>query len=103
MLSTNIIAMYLNDIYGRNYDIGLLDYLTDKFTSTLNEYDKYPYYLTATHKCHPNYGKYLADNNVPNDVMDSILDLIPDSKKMIFNKEFIQDLYKENFLKCLRK
>ena len=97
MLSTNVIAMYLNDIFGKHYNISLLDDLSGEYIHPLNNYDKYPYYLTAIHKCHPNYGKYLADRNISYDAINNILGLIPSENRMVFSENLIEHLYKENF------
>lgn len=98
MLSTNVIAIYLNDTFGKNYNIAILDEISKRYIDCLNEYDHYPYYLTALCKCHPNYGRFLSEKNVPYDSMKVLLNQIPDNEKMLYNVQLINNIYKENFL-----
>ena len=57
-----------------------------------------PYYLAATNHCHPNYAKYLVDKQtVPVEVINSLLKSIPKAKKANFDKDFIRQLYLDNF------
>ena len=98
MLSTNIIAIYLNDTYGASYNVSVLDKISELYINKLSDYDYYPYYLTALNHCHPNYGRFLSEKNIPYDMMKNLLGKIPDAEKMLFNENLINCLYKENFL-----
>ena len=98
MLSTNVFAKYLNENYGKNYNLEMLDNLSETYIKNLNTYDKYPYYLSGKAKCHPNYAKYLSDQKLSYRDIERLLNEIPAKNKAYFSEEVINDIIKRNFL-----
>ncbi|MCR5265420.1 MAG: hypothetical protein K6E29_02365 [Cyanobacteria bacterium RUI128] len=101
MLSTNIIADYLNKNYNKKYNIEMLNNIATKHISQYLNYNKKPYFLTAKHKCHPNYGKYLSETKCPIQRFEQFLEQIPNEYKAYYNKEIIKEICtndKKNFL-----
>ena len=103
-LCTELITQYLNDNYNGSYDIVPILKIVDEqinpiFTKTPWGYSV-PYYLAATNHCHPNYAKYLVDRQtVPVEVINELLQAIPDKKKAGYDKNLIKQIYLDNFSK----
>lgn len=100
---SELIAMELNDHYGKSYDINqfleILD--NDLYPIYMQHYwgYKYNFYISALQKCHPNYVKELLDKKTLTvSSINQILSKIPDEKKLLFNKDYIEEAYLE-FLK----
>lgn len=97
LLKTEIIAECLNNYYNKNYDINKLSQISDKYIKSIGKEwgYSYPYYLSAKHKCHPNYAKYIIENtNFTNEDINKIFSLIPEKNRIIFNYEIIESLIK---------
>ena len=95
-LCTELIAKYLNDNFGRKYNLDSLIKIIN--TNIKPIYDKKPwgystpYFIAAIHGCHPNYAGYLVDLGYSDENIDRIMRLIPKEKKTIFDKEFLSKL-----------
>lgn len=97
-LCTELITQYINDNYNGNYDIVPILKIVDEqinpiFAKTPWGYSV-PYYLAATNFCHPNYAKYLVDKQtVPVEIINELLQSIPDNKKAGYDVNLIKQLY----------
>ena len=98
MLNTHDIAIYLNDTKDSNYDLSLVS--DASMLVNVRVEDKYPYYISAKCKCHPNYAKYLLNIGVDNGLFEDILLSVPDENKPYFSEKIISDLteHKKNSL-----
>lgn len=101
-LCTELITQYINDNYNSHYDIVPVLKIVDEqinpiFAKTPWGYSV-PYYLAATNHCHPNYAKYLVDKQtVPVEVINQLLQTIPDDKKSTYNTNLIKQIYLDKF------
>lgn len=93
-----LIAMYLNENYGKNYDISQLLEAID--TNILRIYhQKYwgynlLYYLSASNDCHPNYIDYLLNKKTLSvKAVNEIAKEIPPELKLNYRQECIERLY----------
>lgn len=95
-----LMAMYMNDNYGTNYDISQILEIID--VSIMKWYLKSPwgyslrYYLAASNDCHPKYVMYLTQKRTLSiKSINEILDSIDENEKLTFNKDYIENLYME--------
>ena len=99
-LNTELIANYLNEFYGKNYDISeilnIIELEILKYTDIVKWGYQLTYYLSASNKCHPNYVKFL-ENKKQLKITDisTILGLIPSDKKLDYDEKYITDLYEK--------
>ncbi len=98
MLNTHDIAIYLNDTKDSNYDLSLVS--DASMLVNVRVEDKYPYYISAKCKCHPNYAKYLLNSGVDKGLFEDILLSVPDENKPYFSEKIISVLteHKKNSL-----
>lgn len=99
-LNTELIANYLNGSKLKRYEIEPLLEIVDEYIIQIKERHKWgysvPYYLAAINGCHPNYASYLSGKqtlNVRN--ISTILRMIEANKRSLFDKELIEQKYKE--------
>ncbi len=97
---TELLAMYFNDNFGKNYEINsLLEAIDVDIISFKEKYDwgyLIPYFMSAYNDCHPKYISYLQDKGTLSiQSINNILSMIDDSEKLSFNKRLIDDLYYE--------
>ena len=92
-IQSELLAKYLNDNFNSNYDIfSILKAIRSEIEPI---YDKtpwgatMPFYLAAIHQCHPDYAKYLTQENLPLDKIDFFLKNIPKDKKTNFDINYI--------------
>ena len=103
-LCSELITQYINDNYNGHYDIVPILKIIDEqinpiFAKTPWGYSV-PYYLAATNHCHPNYAKYLVDKQtVPVEIINELLQAIPDNKKAGYDVNLIKQIYLDNFSK----
>lgn len=95
-----LLAMHLNNRFGKNYDISQLLEAIDG--NIMKIYKKHPwgynlfYYLAASNNCHPNYVKTLLDKHTLSmKSINRILANISDEKKLLFDANYIEELYVE--------
>lgn len=97
-LATEILIKHFFD--GEIYKIEPLLDIIDNVLNAIRQ-EKYwgysiDYYISAIYKCHPSYAKYLVDKQMLNILsIKKIMEQIPDYKKINFDKDFIEQLYKE--------
>jgi 4-hydroxy 2-oxovalerate aldolase len=91
-LCTELIAQYMNEYCGTNYDIGKIMEINDLYIQEIYEKEKWGYrpcyYLTARHKCNPMYGYFYGEKmNLRSSVIDKILSTLSENDKIIFSPE----------------
>jgi len=99
-LPTELICQYINANIGHRYDMVPILKILDTCLNKIYEEEpwgySYPYYLSATYGCHPNYASYLIDRGTLNvEDINKILISIPINERGMFNKELIGNLYLE--------
>lgn len=96
-LNTELIAEYLNDYKQADYQIPeLLEIIEKAIRPIRNKYIwgyDIKYFLTAKHKCHPNYGIQIGqDENKTYTEMNHLLEALPKGKRDIYHKELISQI-----------
>ncbi|MDD6194956.1 MAG: aldolase catalytic domain-containing protein [Lachnospiraceae bacterium] len=94
-----LLAMHLNDCYGKNYDMNQLLEIID--TSIMPIYNRTPwgyallYYLAASNNCHPNYISYLLGKSTLSvKSINKIVKEIEEDKKLNYDEKHIKELYR---------
>lgn len=101
-LCTELLTQYINDNYNGDYDIIPILKIIDEqinpiFAKTPWGYSV-PYYLAAINHCHPNYAKFLVDKQtVPVEIINKLLQVIPNDKKSSYDTDLIKQIYLDNF------
>ncbi len=95
-----LIAMYLNEKYGRTYSINSMleaieESIMDFYVKSPWGYKTY-FYLSALNRCHPNYVKQFQDKgNLSVSALNDILGKIePEEKKLLYDRHGGEELYK---------
>lgn len=97
-LNAELMISYLNEKFKTSYNILPILKICDEqllkvFTQKPWGYSV-PYFLAAEHKCHPNYASYLTDKQtITVEVINTILDKIPETKKRGYDEELVKKLY----------
>lgn len=95
-----LIAMYMNDNLGKNYQISQFLEAIDSniinfYTPTTWGYNMF-YYLAASNDCHPSYVQYLMDKRTLSvKSINEILGRLQGEKKLLYDKSYVEQLYKE--------
>lgn len=105
-LNTELFLNYMNFMKVEKYKVEPLLSIIDEIINLFyrKKYWGYslPNYISATYNMHPNYATYLADKNTLTvSMMGELLSLVDISKKNIFDKEYIEQLYVSYM--CARK
>jgi len=91
-LRSEVIMEYLNK-NGANYNINPVLKMIDKYIIPHYKENPWgysiPYYLSALHKCHPDYAKDLIKRKIDLKRMDKIFSSIPYNKKDIYDSNLI--------------
>ncbi|MCR5792852.1 MAG: aldolase catalytic domain-containing protein [Lachnospiraceae bacterium] len=94
-----LLAMQLNDRYGKNYNIApMLEAIEESIRPIYREtpwgYQKF-FYMVAKEECHPNYLTFFKkQGNLSQTDLDKILGRIhPEEKKLLYDEELAQQLY----------
>lgn len=93
-----LLAMHLNERYGKEYCIGqLLEAMDANITQFYHPaewgYNMF-YYLAAANDCHPNYVAYLMEKRTLSvNSVNKILGWLEGEKKLLFDKNYIEKLY----------
>ena len=95
-----LLAMYLNENYSKNYKIEeLLETIDIDILKIKQKYEwgySMPAYVAALNDCHPKYVHFLLDKNTLSaKSINEILSKIDVDKKLTFHKEHIERLYLE--------
>lgn len=88
----------------KKYDIEpILDIIEKVLMAIKQEYPwgyAIEYYISARHKCHPNYAKYLVDKKTINiNDIEKIIKMIPEEKKISYDENYIENLYEQSLEK----
>lgn len=93
-----LLSMYMNDHCGKNYQVKQLLEAID--VNIMNIYRKMPwgytfkFYLSAANDCHPNYVTYLQEKRkLSVKSISEILDAISPEKKLLYDVDYIEQLY----------
>lgn len=100
-LCSELITKYLNDNHQTDYKILPIVKSIDCEIKPIYRNSPWgystPYYIAAIHGCHPNYAGYLVKRGFSDEEIDKILSAIPTEKKVIYDKNFIEELAKNIF------
>lgn len=97
-LCTELIAQYTNGIGLSSYNMvpiyeTLDDHIYPIFLTSSWGYSAH-YYISAVHKCHPNYAAFLMNKQtLTMNQIELILKNIPTEERYVFNKKMIEELY----------
>lgn len=99
-LNTELLLEHLNLFYGKNYKISPLLEVIDKVINQLHSefYWGYApeYYLSASKQCTPSYASHFYNKHMlPIDQVGELLGMIADEKKISFDKEYAENLYRK--------
>ena len=91
---TELLANYLNVNYSHKYDINTLNNIIETVIMPMHLHYDWGYslihYIAAINKCHSDYVSYLyKERKVNFSKINQILKLIPENKKLIFDKSWI--------------
>ena len=98
-LNTELLLEHLNLFYGKKYSIAPLLEVIDKVINQLHSefYWGYApeYYLSAANQCTPSYASYFYNKHMlPIDQVSELLASIAPEKKISFDKEYAEELYR---------
>ena len=98
-LNTELLMEHLNLFYGKDYKIAPLLEVIDKVINQLHDefYWGYApeYYLSSANHCTPSYASHFYNKHMlPIDQVGELLSLIDEEKKISFDKEYAEDLYR---------
>lgn len=95
-----LIAMHMNERYGKNYHISQIleaidTNISNFYTSATWGYNMF-YFLAASNDCHPNYVSFLMNKRTLSvKSINEILMKLQGEKKLLFDKSYIEQLYKD--------
>ena len=95
---TELIANYLNNSCGKNYDINIINNIIETIILPLHNYFNWGYsmthYLAAENKCHSDYVTYLRnEKKLSFSEITNILNQIPYDKKLKFDKNYLENFF----------
>ena len=98
-LPTELLANYLNNRYKKNYNLEELLEASDNIISKIKkEHDwgySLPYYLSAINGIHPSYVIQFLERKTLNSIdINNLIKMIPEDKKIEFDKEYAEELYR---------
>lgn len=99
-LNLELIAKYMNERYGKSYDIFPMLQVNDKYVQDIFKKEAWgysiPFFLTAYYKANPKYARYLWDElRLSSDEIRYIMAGLSDENKVIFDKKNADILLKE--------
>ncbi|MBQ7490865.1 MAG: aldolase catalytic domain-containing protein [Bacteroidales bacterium] len=98
-LNTELLLEHLNLYYGKHYKIAPLLEVIDKVVNQLHSeyYWGYApeYYLSSANHCTPSYaGHFYNKHRLPIDQVGELLSMIDEDKKISFDKNYAEELYR---------
>ena len=107
-LNTELIIDFLNKTFKTDYQTIPLLEVIDNFLNSLMNKNPWGFspaqFLSASFNCHPNYASYLINKNTKHITeINQMLSLIPAEKKSSFDKEYIENIYLNNYVNPLTK
>lgn len=99
-LNTELLLEHLNLFYGKKYKTAPLLEVIDKVINQLHDefYWGYApeYYLSSANHCTPSYASHFYNKHMfPIDQVGALLGMIAEDKKISFDKEYAETLYRE--------
>ena len=99
-LNTELLLEHLNLFYGKKYKTGSLLEVIDKVINQLHDefYWGYApeYYLSSANHCTPSYASHFYNKHMlPIDQVGELLGMIAEDKKISFDKEYAETLYRK--------
>ena len=99
-LNTELLLEHLNLYYGKHYNIAPLLEAMDKVINQLHAefYWGYApeYYLSSANHCTPSYASHFYNKHMlPIDQVGELLGMIAEDKKISFDKEYAEELYRK--------
>ena len=96
-----LLAMYMNKNCGKSYNLPeILNIIDVQILKLLKNYTwgyQLPYFISASNDCHPNYVNYLLEKNmITTKEINQIVSKISNKKRLIYDKEYIEQLYFEH-------
>ena len=103
-LHSELLMFYLNNTYHKNYNIGALFEVMEKYINPIYKKTPWksslPYLLSALNYCHQDYAKYLSHKeNISFDFINKLLREIPEDKKSSYDENLIEKIYKKAHIK----
>ena len=95
-----LIAMHMNDKYGKKYDISQM---LEAIDANIKHFNHQPvwgynmfYYIAALYECHPNYVEFLMNTrSFSVKQIGEMLSRLQGEKKLLFDKEYIRQIYRD--------
>lgn len=102
-LNTELIFDFMNKTFNTDYQTMPLLEVIDEFLNSLMHENPWGFspaqFLSAAFNCHPNYATYLINKNTKHITeISQMLSLIPNEKKSSFDKNFIEQIYLDNYV-----
>lgn len=99
-LNIELFAKYLNDRHGKSYDVESFLEIFDLILKPVYERNPWgyslPYYLSAVHRCHPNYAAHFARKSLLGvQAMHRILQSIPLSDRTAYAKGKAEQIFQD--------
>lgn len=93
-----LLAMHLNDRYGKNYDISQMLEAVDANVMPIYKMTPWGYnmffFIAASNDCHPNYVSYLMDKRTLSvKSINEILGKLEGEKQLMYDQKLIEQLY----------
>lgn len=90
-LNLELIAKYLNEQYGKHYDLTAMLEIYEKYIKEIYRRETWgysiPYFLTASYNCNPNYARYLGSElKLEADCIRYVLTHLPPEGRIIYSK-----------------
>ncbi|MGN7385513.1 aldolase catalytic domain-containing protein [Sporosarcina sp. SAFN-015] len=100
-LCTELITHYVNKNIEEKYNtiplLEIYDEHLSKISTDIQWGYSMPYYIAAVNNCHPNYASHLLNKQtISIKLINTILKQLPDEKRDLFDKNYIEDLYISN-------
>lgn len=98
-LPTELFVMYLNSVYGKDYNLVPLLEASDNIIAKIKEEHNWgyslPYFLSAINGIHPSYViKFLESKTLNSIDINNLIEMIPEDKKIEYDKEYAEELYR---------
>lgn len=99
-LNTELLLEHLNTFYNKSYNIAPLLEVIDKVINQIHSefYWGYApeYYLSSANHCTPSYASHFYNKHMlPIEQVGELLSLIPEEKRISFDRDFAEKLYRE--------
>lgn len=99
-LNLEIIAKYMNERYGKDYDLCFMLEVYDKYIAEIYKKEQWgysvPFLLTATYRANPGITRYMTDElHLNTDQIRYVLEHLSAKSKIIFQKDAVNECLKE--------